>query len=49
VALLKDLSDQVIWYGNRYDSDDWKDLITALVAKTKNKSNAWLLALMVAL
>jgi hypothetical protein len=47
--LLKDLSDQVIWYGNRYDSDDWKDLITALVAKTKNKSNAWLLALMVAL
>lgn len=35
--LLKDLSDQVIWYGNRYDSDDWKDLITALVAKTKKQ------------
>lgn len=35
--LLKDLSDQVIWFGNRYDSDDWKDLITALVAKTKKQ------------
>lgn len=35
--LLKDLSDQVIWYGNRYDSDDWKDLITALVAKSKKQ------------
>jgi hypothetical protein len=29
--------------------DDWKDLITALVAKTKNKSNAWLPAWMAAL
>ena len=35
--LLKDLSDQVIWFGNKYDSDDWKDLITALVAKTKKQ------------
>lgn len=39
--LLKDLSDQVVWFGNKYDSDDWKDLITALVAKSKNKSSAW--------
>ena len=35
--LLKDLSDQVIWFGNKYDSDDWKDLITALVAKSKKQ------------
>lgn len=35
--LLKDLSDQVFWYGNKYDSDDWKDLITALVAKSKKQ------------
>lgn len=34
---LKDLSDQVLWFGNKYDSDDWKDLITALVAKTKKQ------------
>ena len=33
--LLKDLSDQVTWFGNKYDSDDWKDLITAMVAKAK--------------
>lgn len=36
-SLLKDLSDQVIWFGNKYDSDDWKDLITALVAKSKKQ------------
>lgn len=47
--LLKDLSDQVVWFGNKYDSDDWKDLITALVAKSKNKSSAWLPGWMVAL
>lgn len=35
--LLKDLSDQVVWFGNKYDSDDWKDLITALVAKAKKQ------------
>lgn len=35
--LLKDLSDQVIWFGNKYDSDDWKDLITTLVAKSKKQ------------
>ena len=35
--LPKDLSDQVLWFGNKYDSDDWKDLITALVAKTKKQ------------
>ncbi|EOX0538034.1 recombination protein NinB [Klebsiella aerogenes] len=35
--LLKDLSDQVTWFGNKYDSDDWKDLITAMVAKSKKQ------------
>ncbi|MDV1713110.1 recombination protein NinB [Citrobacter freundii] len=35
--LLKDLSDQVIWFGNKYDSNDWKDLITAMVAKVKKQ------------
>lgn len=35
--LLHDLSAQVIWYGQKYTPDDWKDLITALVAKTKNE------------
>ncbi|EMM0378124.1 recombination protein NinB [Pluralibacter gergoviae] len=35
--LLKDLSNQVTWFGNKYDPDDWKDLITALVAKTKKQ------------
>lgn len=35
--LLKDLSDQVLWFGNKYDSDDWKDLITALVNQTQDQ------------
>ena len=35
--LLKDLSQQVTWFGEKYDEADWKDLITALVAKTKKQ------------
>jgi len=35
--LLHDLSAQVTWYGQKYTPDDWKDLITALVAKSKNE------------
>ncbi len=35
--LLHDLSVQVVWYGERYDEDDWKDMITALVAKSKRQ------------
>ncbi|MCG8709244.1 recombination protein NinB [Brenneria sp. 4F2] len=35
--LLKDLSEQVTWFDEKYDPDDWKDLITALVAKTKKQ------------
>lgn len=46
--LLKDLSDQVLWFGNKYDSDDWKDLITALVAKTKSRNSEWPPGLMAA-
>jgi hypothetical protein len=49
VPLLKDLSDQVVWFGNKYDSDDWKDLITALVAKSKKQEQrmapGWMAAL----
>ncbi|MGA8120849.1 recombination protein NinB [Rouxiella badensis] len=35
--LLHDLSLQVVWYGEKYDEDDWKDMITALIAKTKKQ------------
>ncbi|MGJ0482024.1 recombination protein NinB [Pantoea agglomerans] len=35
--LLHDLSRQVEWYGQKYTPEDWKDLITALVAKSKNE------------
>ncbi|BEN67430.1 TPA: recombination protein NinB [Serratia marcescens] len=35
--LLHDLALQVVWYGEKYDEDDWKDMITALVAKTKKQ------------
>lgn len=35
--LLHDLAQQVTWYGEKYDEEDWKDLITALVAKTKKQ------------
>lgn len=35
--LLHDLSRQVEWYGQKYSPDDWKELITALVAKSKNE------------
>ncbi|EKN3946558.1 recombination protein NinB [Yersinia enterocolitica] len=35
--LLHDLSKQVLWFGEKYDEADWKDLITAMVAKAKNQ------------
>jgi hypothetical protein len=28
---------QVVWYGEKYDEEEWKDLITALVAKMKKQ------------
>lgn len=33
--LLKDLSDQVVWYGEKLSDTEWKDMITVLV----NQSN----------
>ncbi|MDQ7100913.1 recombination protein NinB [Serratia sp. MF2] len=35
--LLHDLAQQVVWYGEKHDEEDWKDMITALVAKTKKQ------------
>ena len=35
--LLHDLALQVVWHGEKYDEDDWKDMITAPVAKTKKQ------------
>lgn len=35
--LLHDLAVQVVWFGEKYDEEDWKDLVTALVAKTKKQ------------
>ncbi|MBE0094492.1 hypothetical protein FOT81_25265 [Raoultella planticola] len=34
--LLKDLSDQVVWYGEKLESAEWKDLITVLVSQMQN-------------
>lgn len=35
--LLKDLSDQVIWHGEKLGREEWKDLITVLVNQTKDE------------
>jgi len=35
--LLKDLSDQVVWYGEKLAREDWKDVITVLVNQTKDE------------
>lgn len=34
--LLKDLSDQVSWYGEKLEPEEWKDLITVLVSQMQN-------------
>lgn len=34
--LLKDLSDQVSWYGEKLEQAEWKDLITVLVSQMQN-------------
>lgn len=34
--LLKDLSDQVSWYGEKLEPAEWKDLITVLVSQMQN-------------
>jgi hypothetical protein len=36
--LLKDLSDQVIWYGEKLEPAEWKDLITVLVSQMQTRS-----------
>ncbi|HDR2728523.1 TPA: recombination protein NinB [Enterobacter roggenkampii] len=36
--MLHDVSQQVLWHGNRYDEADWKDIFTALWLKTKKKN-----------
>ncbi|MDU2018907.1 recombination protein NinB [Enterobacter kobei] len=35
--LLKDLSDQVVWYGEKLSREEWKDLITVLVNQAKDE------------
>jgi hypothetical protein len=32
-AMLGDISKQVVWYGVKYESDDWKDILTASLRK----------------
>ncbi|EMM3430034.1 recombination protein NinB [Klebsiella aerogenes] len=34
--LLKDLSDLVIWYGEKLEPAEWKDLITVLISQMQN-------------
>lgn len=34
-ALLTDISEQVVWYGHRLTKDEWKDVLTAGLRKTK--------------
>lgn len=34
--LLKDLSTQVVWYGEKMEPEEWKDLITVLVSQMQN-------------
>ena len=36
--LLKDLSVQVVWYGEKLEPKEWKDLITVLVSQNEQKS-----------
>ena len=35
--LLKDLSDQVVWHGEKLSREEWKDLITVLVNQTQDQ------------
>lgn len=35
--LLRDLSDQVIWHGEKLTDEEWKDLITVLVAQANGQ------------
>jgi hypothetical protein len=33
--LLRDISAQVVWYGQKLSADDWKDVFTAALKKAK--------------
>lgn len=35
--LLKDLSEQVVWYGEKLTKEEWKDVITVLVNQAKDQ------------
>lgn len=35
--LLKDLSEQVVWHGEKLTHEEWKDLITVLVNQTQDQ------------
>lgn len=35
--LLKDLSEQVVWYGEKLTKEEWKDVITVLVNQTEDQ------------
>lgn len=34
-ALLTDIASQVVWYGQKLSSEDWKDVLTASLRKTR--------------
>jgi NinB protein len=34
-ALLKDISDQVVWHGRKLNSEDWKAMLTAGLTKSE--------------
>jgi hypothetical protein len=34
-AMLSDVASQVVWYGQKLTSDDWKDVFTASLRKTR--------------
>lgn len=34
-SLLSDVADQVVWYGEKLDKDDWKDMFTASLRKAR--------------
>jgi hypothetical protein len=35
--LLRDLSEQVVWHGEQLEREEWKDLITALVTRSRDE------------
>lgn len=33
--MLKDVSEQVLWHGLRYEPEEWKDIFSAVIQKQK--------------